>query len=280
MDWDLLRQVSRSFYLSLRFLPKPVRETLALAYLLARASDTLADDLAATPEDRLKMLREFAAGNWDAAWLTDQDKRSLGEGERRLVDGIPLLLNHLSQHEDADLIREVLGTIIAGQVMDIERFSLHQGIVLSPEELDDYTYRVAGSVGQFWTRLCFRRIPRVSNFPEEKMIRLGIGYGKGLQLVNILRDRTADLKNGREYFLQNAFQDLVVQARALLNEGREYAFALRGIRLRFCCLLPYALGIQTLQLIRQDSDTMPVRVSRATVYRAMLRCFFAACMGH
>src|SRR4029079_1139309 len=40
---DLLRQVSRSFYLSLAILPRPLREPIGLAYLLARAADTVAD---------------------------------------------------------------------------------------------------------------------------------------------------------------------------------------------------------------------------------------------
>ena len=39
----LLRQVSRSFYLSLAILPRPLREPIGLAYLLARAADTVAD---------------------------------------------------------------------------------------------------------------------------------------------------------------------------------------------------------------------------------------------
>src|SRR5260370_24520618 len=38
-----LRSVSRSFYLSIRFLPSRLREPVALAYLLARATDTVAD---------------------------------------------------------------------------------------------------------------------------------------------------------------------------------------------------------------------------------------------
>ena len=39
----LLRRVSRSFYLSVAVLPRAVRPTIGLAYLLARASDTIAD---------------------------------------------------------------------------------------------------------------------------------------------------------------------------------------------------------------------------------------------
>jgi len=40
---DVLKRVSRSFYLSLRVLPKKMRKPVGLAYLLARAADTIAD---------------------------------------------------------------------------------------------------------------------------------------------------------------------------------------------------------------------------------------------
>ena len=49
--------MSRSFYLTLRILPPPVRDQVALAYLFARAADTVADtDLIDQPR-RLELLR-------------------------------------------------------------------------------------------------------------------------------------------------------------------------------------------------------------------------------
>src|SRR5215212_2583445 len=56
----VLRSVSRSFYLSLRFLPKPLRDPLSLAYLLARATDTLADTAEAPVALRAEALRNLA----------------------------------------------------------------------------------------------------------------------------------------------------------------------------------------------------------------------------
>ena len=56
----VLAQVSRSFYLSLRLLPAETRESVALAYLLARAADTVADTEAAIPERRRELLASMA----------------------------------------------------------------------------------------------------------------------------------------------------------------------------------------------------------------------------
>src|SRR5439155_13528767 len=43
LETTILRSVSRSFYLSIRFLPVRLRQPVALAYLLARTTDTVAD---------------------------------------------------------------------------------------------------------------------------------------------------------------------------------------------------------------------------------------------
>src|SRR5215470_6678891 len=55
----LLRDVSRSFYLTLRVLPEAVRGQIGLAYLLARASDTIADTELVSLETRLQALQRL-----------------------------------------------------------------------------------------------------------------------------------------------------------------------------------------------------------------------------
>ena len=65
----LLRDVSRSFYLTLRVLPGKVRAPIGLAYLLARTTDTIADTELVAPEQRLEALqalRERIQGRRDA----------------------------------------------------------------------------------------------------------------------------------------------------------------------------------------------------------------------
>src|SRR5215472_8598997 len=57
--WRLLKGVSRSFYLSVRFLPSRIRPAIALGYLLARASDTIADANSLAAADRLKILTSY-----------------------------------------------------------------------------------------------------------------------------------------------------------------------------------------------------------------------------
>jgi farnesyl-diphosphate farnesyltransferase len=56
---ELLKATSRSFYLTLRVLPAPVRPQIGLAYLLARATDTVADTEILPVEQRLAALQKL-----------------------------------------------------------------------------------------------------------------------------------------------------------------------------------------------------------------------------
>src|SRR5690349_10978059 len=58
--FGLLKNVSRSFYLSVRFLPEQIRQTVGLAYLLARGSDTIADTNRLDPGKRLEVLANLS----------------------------------------------------------------------------------------------------------------------------------------------------------------------------------------------------------------------------
>ena len=55
----ILKNVSRSFYLSLRVLPGSVRKQVSLAYLFCRVADTIADTSIFPRCQRLQILRVF-----------------------------------------------------------------------------------------------------------------------------------------------------------------------------------------------------------------------------
>src|SRR5258707_15736817 len=59
---SILASVSRSFYLSIRLLPKKLRDPVSLGYLLARASDTIADTAEVPVELRTEKLRLLSRG--------------------------------------------------------------------------------------------------------------------------------------------------------------------------------------------------------------------------
>ena len=84
---DLLKRVSRSFYLTLRVLPGAVRPQIALAYMLARATDTVADTDLIPVEERLatlRRLRERISG--ESAKPLDLQLQGYGPEQRLLED--------------------------------------------------------------------------------------------------------------------------------------------------------------------------------------------------
>ena len=94
MDWPLLRRVSRSFYLTLRLLPPQVRESIALAYLVARLSDTLADGAQTEGEKQLLARRKEIEG-WLEKFDPDEVDYSVSDGVITIefADGARYVLN-------------------------------------------------------------------------------------------------------------------------------------------------------------------------------------------
>ena len=208
---ELLASVSRSFFLSLRFLPEKMREATSLGYLLARLSDTIADTEALPEMERLGVLSEIGQAIQGEGGFPDFSSLSLASG---LTDGENILLQKSGQclewlncqkDDFAKPIRKVMGSIIRGQSNDLRRFSSNNlEFLQSDEELDQYLYDVAGSVGVFWTEIGFISYgDKFSIQDNETLIRLGADYGKSLQLINILRDFSEDFISGRCYFPGN-----------------------------------------------------------------------------
>lgn len=288
----LLKQVSRSFYLTLQVLPRSVKPQLSTAYLLARAADTIADTGLVQVRKRMeallqlrKSIEETAEGRRvlppDFGVLAEAQNESEGDGtpaERILLENLGAVLDILRKFPDRDRrsIRDVLLTITHGQEMDLIRFgAASQSQIASIEteaDLDEYIYCVAGCVGEFWTKIC--RVHPLSGavLDDDKMLADGILFGKGLQLVNILRDLPKDLRHGRCYIpeeilarhglearrlldpssidrFQPLYEHYLEKAETYLSRGWRYTTTIpaRFIRIRLACSWPILIGIRTLQ---------------------------------
>ena len=283
----ILRKVSRSFYLSIFILPKKLRDPVALGYLLARSSDTIADTTELPIELRLEKLRLLARGIQGEALgnaIVDLSASiaplQTNESERSLIENLQLCLDWLDQSEveDREDVRSVLEQINRGQILDLERFPDPKQIIAleAAADLDEYTYLVAGSAGEFWTRLCFRRLPKFTARSETDMLELAKRYGMALQLINILRDAGADLRAGRCYFPNEELVVAAMEPSQILREperflpiyrkwrekaeqgikaGIEYAKAIRNRRVRIATVLPALIGARTLTLLRGAGAT-------------------------
>ncbi|CAN5687317.1 phytoene/squalene synthase family protein [soil metagenome] len=284
---QVLKAVSRSFYLSIRLLPAKLRDPVALAYLLARATDTIADTAEIDPQLRLQQLAILARWIQGAAPADDEQEgfRTFAQqqsdtAERTLIEQVPLCLTWLAllREEDRSDMRRVLAHITDGQMLDVQR-----PVLETAEELDRYTYLVAGCVGEFWTRVCFRHLPKFASKPEAEMLLLGVEYGKALQLINILRDAGSDQRAGRSYLPAEQLNSLGAEqvlgqwrerAEHGIRSGIEYSCAIEPRRVRLATALPAVIGARTLVLLREAGTKVferKVKIPRAEVRQIMLR---------
>lgn len=288
---QLLKGVSRSFYLSLRLLPRPMRGAASLGYLLARTSDTLADTTAAPSATRLRCLDDFAHalanGGSSPRWPMAMTSAIVDARERTLLESTHHLFTWLARlpHAEALLVREVVGIIVSGQKLDLLRFGAadrsHPVSLTDDAELEDYTWRVAGCVGVFWTKLGL--VTLGDGFSKQDagwLIDCATAYGKGLQLVNILRDLAADLASGRCYLplpdphdpkrLAEERDRWLKRADCWVREGLDYSETLVSRRLRAASVLPSMLATETLALLRESPWDARVKIPRRRVYLALL----------
>jgi farnesyl-diphosphate farnesyltransferase len=225
--------------------------------------------------------------------------------ERTLLERIEELLATLAQFnpDDQQRIRDVLAIITSGQQLDLSRFRQARASNLialqSDAELDDYTYRVAGCVGEFWTKMCRSHLFADAKLDDVLLLTNGVRFGKGLQLVNILRDLPRDLRQGRCYIPQDRltggklspadllqtpterkfrplYDSYLDQAENHLAAGWVYTNALprRSVRIRLACAWPILIGVKTINKLRQENMLDPahrVKISRAEVRSLIVR---------
>ena len=286
---NLLKSTSRSFYPTLKYLPKKVRGQIGLLYLLARVADTIADSKHGDTEELLRLLRNYndvAQGKSDklpdfyalAEIQVNPHEAELLRNVEDVVDGLQVYTE-----EDRERILECLDIIVGGQILDLERFGpANEGGDISALndnlELDDYTFRVAGCVGVFWTKMSLAHIISIPSQQEDEFYEKGIRFGKALQMINILRDIPEDLRFGRCYIPIHElakhqmtpedllspiniekFRPLYDKYLDLTNEHLDAAIEYikmipeTQFRLKASCMLPVLIGQRTVTLLRDGN---------------------------
>jgi farnesyl-diphosphate farnesyltransferase len=319
----ILKRVSRSFYLTLNVLPEGVRNQMGLAYLFARAADTIADTDLIDREQRLKYLQQFRIqfalpqicwedlGEIQAALAPHQKDSAESILLQRLDDCFKLY--ETCSTGDRARIQWLMDVLPRGMEMDLTRFPGQSVADLTAlatlDELDQYTYYVAGCVGEFWTRMVCAHRPAMSRWDTEKMSAIGVKFGKGLQLTNILKDIGRDLHRGRCYVpepllsavglepadlldennlpkFRPVLGQLIKLAMQHLDQGWVYTISIPDseIRQRLACMWPILLAGETLKRVAASPDILNpavnVKAPRSTVYRVMALTIFSRANGY
>ncbi len=289
-----------------------MRDQVSLAYLFARAADTIADtDLVDRPRrlDYLSQLKAQFVTDHISVTQVREIQRAVGplqhdSAERDLLERLEdcfTLLREFSP-EDRRRVQRLMTTLTQGMEMDLSVFPGHSAADLlalkTYDDLDRYTYYVAGCVGEFWTDLMCAHRKALSAWNVRQMSEVGVRFGKGLQLTNIVKDVAHDLRKGRCYIPDSLLADQGLAAQDLLNsdqlprlrpvlnklvrlaaehldQGWLYTMAIPRYetRLRLSCMWPILSAGETLKLVMHSPDLLnpavKVKIPRRRVYSIM-----------
>jgi farnesyl-diphosphate farnesyltransferase len=274
----LLERTSRTFALSIPVLPEPTRGQVMIAYLLFRIADTFEDAAHWPPARRIEALNEFEnllkeysrpqAERLSQKWTrTDPSQHA---GYRELIADVPFVLESFFALDPAAVSSVSAHVIRSAQGM-AGFVARARGGVLVLDNLDDlraYCYAVAGIVGEMLTDLFLLKRASLVPIASELKTRAA-AFGEALQLVNILKDSTADAAEGRSFLpLSEPLSEVFALARRDLQIAGEYAAALQGAGaprglIEFCAL-PAELAWATLEKV--ESHGPGSKVSRLEVF--------------
>ncbi|MCE3222526.1 MAG: Squalene synthase [Nitrospira sp.] len=296
---------------------------MGVAYLFARAADTIADTDLIGREERLRYLNQFRA-QFATAGVQRKDVQAIqaalvshqtDSAERVLLQRLDECLSIYDEFDpgDQERIRWLMGVLPDGMAMDLTRFpgeSVEDLTALRTfDELDRYTYYVAGCVGEFWTRMVCAHRPAMVAWDVRQMSAIGVRFGKGLQLTNILKDIARDLHHGRCYVPESLLREtgltpkdllhrqnlpkfrpvlnrLIKLAMEHLDQGWMYTMALPRfeIRQRLACMWPILLAGETLKRVAAAPDLLDpsvnVKAPRSVVYRVLALTTFTGACGY
>jgi farnesyl-diphosphate farnesyltransferase len=234
---DLLQKTSRTFALTIPYLPPPTREEVGLAYLLFRIIDTFEDATRWSPDQRIARIREFVpllevpdpAHARRLAERCSADPPIDHAGYLELLREIPFVLSclhALPERSRAILIAHVKRSA-EGMIAVVANAGTDRVVRIgSIPELRDYCYIVAGIVGEMLTELFLLDRPRLAKAADTLRAR-SRAFGEGLQLVNILKDADVDAREGRIYIPEAQLEEVMTLAREDLRAATEYTLALQ-----------------------------------------------------
>jgi farnesyl-diphosphate farnesyltransferase len=299
----MLQRVSRTFAPTIRMLPRKLNRTVTVAYLLCRIADTVEDEVSLTQDEKREYLLLFA----DIFRIQQEDiKQKFLTSVRKIPDhsaDVELLKNlekvWAVYSSFSPEVRKLIGTWVVEMTLGMIKYAQSSNrrkwhFLKSMQELDEYTYYVAGTVGHLLTALFAHFSKKITPAIVQRLENFSESFGKGLQMVNIIRDMARDLRRGQSYIpdeilekyrltrrsifeeensvqVEHLFNEMVQLAVDHLDKALTYVVTLpkEETRIRLFCLLPLFWAMQTLRIIQTNTlnllKTESVKISRRVI---------------
>ena len=240
---EVLRQTSRTFYISIVRLPQPLRDAVMSSYLALRAIDEIEDHIQLDKPTKIGLLcsisNEFKRHPSHSAkrfsMLLERYESNLPEVTTRLDEWM-----ELAPAATVSRICDATATMAQSMAYWVQ----NDWQIRTKRDLDCYTFSVAGSVGlllsNLWTWYDGSQTSR----------KHAIAFGRGLQAVNILRNRPEDLARGVDFFPDGWMEyDIALYSRRNLARANAYVDSLPAGPVREFCVAPLTLAYATLDAL-------------------------------
>ena len=305
---NILPKVSRTFAPTIRKLPQPLILQLTVAYLLCRIADTIEDSAFLTIKQKQNLLGKYAdiLSKENAATELKTFMKKINtlpqEGaDDELLHNVPLILAEYNKFPKK--VRTGMSTWVVEMVSGMRtyvqsKYSSSQNFLKTLDELDEYIYYVAGTVGNLVTTLFSHYSLKINRNINQQLKKYSESFGKGLQMVNIIRDMPDDWKNNRSYmpnellkkydvtrqsiFNRNNVQrskkmleELIEMALSYLDAGLQYIVAIPKAErhMRLSCMLPLFWALQTLRSIKKNINRFltqeKIKISRTIIRKEL-----------
>ncbi|MGP4107681.1 squalene/phytoene synthase family protein [Virgibacillus sp. L01] len=242
----MLKLTSRTFYIPISLLKPNLKKTVASAYLCMRAVDEIEDHEELDSETKQRLLRstsELLKSDFD-----QQAYRELLKTYESLLPEVTLRLGDWISICPPDIVEEVKKS--TGIMADgMAKWAEKDWHIETKEDLDDYTYYVAGLVGVMLSDI-WRWYDGTETDHD-----LAIGYGRGLQAVNILRNQGEDSERGVN-FVPNGWNrdDMFRYTENNLAKADEYMKDIHTRNIQLFCQIPLALAKRTVKALKEGRE--------------------------
>ncbi len=274
MPTNILRQVSRTFALTIPMLNAPLIPIITDAYLFLRILDTVEDEEALQYDEQVflihqwidvlkkpQLVQEFVDQ------ITPKLTKSTIPSEKQLIKDAPTLIKRILTYDTAviESIHKVGQIMGKGMLKFLSRKG--QDRVQSIAELEEYCYYVAGCVGEMLTEI----FCHIGGFNQKKdaLLKLSDDFGKGLQLTNILKDVEKDRLRGVEWIPKtfrndSGFNKIIENTREFLHKSLDYICIVpkNHHKIRRFCLVNTLLALATLRCISKGGK----KISKLTLF--------------
>lgn len=252
--FTILESTSRTFFIPISRLPDNLQVAVASAYLCMRAIDEIEDHPHIKPKSKAAILKQTS--------LALQTSTGSGSDRTRLFDFLSVYSKSLSLPDVTIRLSEWVNLApfsIAPRILDataamadrMSYWALRRWKIISIDDLDQYTFGVAGAVGLLLSDIwCW--------YDQTQTNRgLAVGFGRGLQAVNILRNRDEDIHRGVDFFPTGwGYTEMSRYAKTNLKLAEEYTSGLPDGPVADFCKIPLALANATLKALSEGKGKL------------------------